>query len=342
MLSILLKRTYNLKQNARCERAEEDEPINPADLFYGDPMNTSVKMEGDFVPFKLATDVVVLGSAYAPGGNPTRQMIASLSVGNIEKRLLVIGDRSCEYRMGKAPVISDPQPFESVELRYENAYGGVDVYTDPAVAYPYPRNHLGKGFVVKASKKTLHKLQLPNLEDPNDPLTPDRLCVGEYAQWERQPMPQSFGWFSKYCQPRAKLAGIMPADRATEQELRAIYAQSIPDEQRQQYMDAQIPDMDFRFFNGASSGLAMEFLRGNERVRTEGLTPEGAFDFHLPAERPRMGLDIGSGCQQPDVVLHTVQIRMEERQVDLVWRAAVPYPGTDWLPEMRTMEVTIE
>ncbi|MCC9602682.1 DUF2169 domain-containing protein [Stieleria sp. JC731] len=341
VLSILVKRTYDLNTGTRCIRASKDEPINPGDLFFDDPMNTSVKMESDFCPFKLATDVVLLGKAYAPAGQTTRQMIASLAVGEFQKHLLMIGDRECRYRAGQAPQISDPAPFEQIDLKYENAYGGVDIYSDSNLPYPYPRNHLGKGFAVKATKKTLDGLRLPNIEDPNDPLTPDRICVEDYHLWERQPMPQGFGWYSKYCQPRAKLAGIMPADRATEQELRQMYAQAVPDEQRQQYLDAQIPDMDFRFFNGASPGLVLEFLDGSEHVSTRGVTAEGQFDFQLPGERPLLGLDIGSGPQQPEVVLHTVQIRMEDRQVDLVWRAAVPYPGLDWLPEMPMMEVTV-
>jgi hypothetical protein len=34
-------------------------------------------------------------------------------------------------------------------------------------------------------------------------------------------------------------------------------------------------------------------------------------------------------------------IRMDDHEVDLVWRGAVPYRGPDWLPEMRKMEITI-
>jgi hypothetical protein len=48
------------------------------------------------------------------------------------------------------------------------------------------------------------------------------------------------------------------------------------------------------------------------------------------------------GVQEPLVVLHTVMIRMEDRQVDLVWRTAVPYPGPDWLPQMKKMEVLVQ
>ena len=61
---------------------------------------------------------------------------------------------------------------------------------------------------------------------------------------------------------------------------------------------------------------------------TENLSPEGRLTFRLPIDTPRIGLDIGEGVQEPDVVLHTVMIDMDEAQVDLVWRGAVPYPRT--------------
>ncbi len=124
--------------------------------------------------------------------------------------------------------------------------------------------------------------------------------------------------------------------------MRAAYAQLVPADQRGAYVQNGLPDMDFRFFNGASAGLSLPFLNGDEVVRTSNLSPEGRLDFRLPGDVPRIGLDIGSGIEAPEVVLQTVQIRMEERQVDLVWRAAVPYPGRDWLPRMRKMQVVVE
>jgi hypothetical protein len=154
-------------------------------------------------------------------------------------------------------------------------------------------------------------------------------------------MPQSFGWFPKSWQPRAALAGVMPADRATEQELRKMYRQVVPEEQRELYDQTGLPDMNFRFFNGASQGLSLPFLEGGEPVRAVNLTPDGLLEFRLPEERPSIGLDIGEGLREPEVVLHTAMLRLEENQVDLVWRGAVPYPGPDWLPQMRKCEVSI-
>jgi hypothetical protein len=51
---------------------------------------------------------------------------------------------------------------------------------------------------------------------------------------------------------------------------------------------------------------------------------------------------MGLGPQDPPAVLHTVQIRGEDRQIDLVWRASVSYPGMDWLPNMTKLDLTVE
>jgi hypothetical protein len=342
ILGVLVKRTYAITGGKRCVRMEADQKLLAGDVFYGDPMNSAVKVESDFVPFKIATDVALNGNAYAPQGKPVPALTASLQIGEVRKDVRVIGDRVCRYRETEEPLFTDPQPFTKMELRYDRAYGGVDIYSDPKVACGYARNHLGKGFVVGKSKKAIENLPLPNLEDPADFLTPARLSAGHFMYWERQPMPACFGWFLKYWQPRALLAGVMPADRAVEQELRKAYATVIPPDQREMYAKTNLPGMDFRFFNGASPGLVLPYLNGDETVRTSNLTPEGEFSFSLPGERPRIALDIGSGMNDSPVVLHTVMIRMEERQVDLVWRAAFPYAGPDWLPQMMRMEVIIE
>jgi hypothetical protein len=135
----------------------------------------------------------------------------------------------------------------------------------------------------------------------------------------------------------------MPLDRPVEQELRKAYAELIPEQdQREAYLKNGFRDMDFSFFNGASPGLVLPSLEGGERVVTENLSPGGHLEFSLPAGSPRLGLDIGEGVQEPEVVLHTVMIRMDDAQVDLVWRGAVPYRGPDWLSEMRKMDVSID
>jgi hypothetical protein len=343
VLSVLVKRSYRVVPNAACVRAEADREIFGGDVHWDHPMNSSVRYETDFWPFKVATDVVLNGTACAPGAVATTSCNVSLQVGDVRKSFVVVGDRVAQYAAGAAPIVTDPEPFTKMPLQYELAYGGTDVFSDVKTVYPYPRNPLGRGFAVANSVDTLRSFALPNLEDPDQLLTAEMVCIGDYGRWEQCPRPAGFGWLHKVWRPRAELAGVLPRDRAVEQELRQAYAQLIPaGDQRDAYLKHGFRDMDFAFFNGASTGLALPFLCGGETIVTENLTPDGRVTFRLPADVPKIGLDIGEGVQEPEVALHTVQIDMDEGQVDMVWRGAVPYRGPEWLPEMRKTEIVVE
>jgi hypothetical protein len=342
ILSVLVKRTYRIVPGGVCTRTDIDRELLAGDVYWDHPMNSSVRYESDFWPFKVGTDVVLNGTAHAPGGAPATSCFVSLQVADRRKSIAVIGDRVARYAGGGVPVFTDPMPFTDMPLRYELAYGGIDVYSDLKIPYPYPRNPLGRGFVVSNAPKSVDNLALPNVEDPAAPLAPQDLCLGEYARWETRPLPAGLGWFPKIWQPRALLAGVLPRDRAVEQELRQAYAKLIPDaEQRAAYLKHGFRDMDFRFFNGASPGLAFPYLRGGEALVTENLSPQGRLAFQLPTDRPGIAIDIGEGVQEPEVALHTVMIHMDEGEVDLVWRGAIAYRGPEWLPELRKMDVLV-
>ncbi len=341
ILSCLLKRSYAIVPGAVAVRADEDRPLHAGDVPWTEPVTSSVRYESDFVPYKLATDVVVNGQAHAPGGQPCQQLVVEFRIGEIGRSLLVIGERTAIYT-GSQPTFTQPQPFSIMDLKYENAYGGVDVLSMPSCPYPYPRNPLGRGFVVANTRAAIHGRALPTLEDPHQRLTPDNLCVGDFARgWQTQPWPASLGWFPKTWQPRASLAGIMPGDRPTERELRKAYAALVPKEQRAAYEQAELPEMNFKYFSGASADLSLPYLSGSQSVSTKNLSPEGDLSFHTPEDRPEIAIDIGEGVQQPEVVLHTLMIDMQTRQLDMVWRAAIEYPGLDWLANLTKLEVHI-
>jgi len=229
-----------------------------------------------------------------------------------------------------------------MELRYEKAYGGIDVFSDKKTSFPYPRNHLGRGFVVKNKKESVDELVLPNIEDPYDLITPQRLCLIKYDKWEKQPMPTGFGWLPKQYQPRAGYAGILPADRSTEQILRKAYAKFLPKEDQKTYLGNELPDMNFKFFSGASEGLKLNYLKGDEKIETKNLTKDGDLNFKLPGETPKIEIDVGEGVQETDEVIHTVMIDMEEKKLDIIWRGSIEYPEPDWLKEMSKLEISIK
>ena len=124
ILSVLLKRTYRFAHQQRCERAEKDRKIISGDQHYDDPMNSSVRFESDFVPYKLATDIVLNGRAYAPGEQLVQELVATLMVGDHRKDIYVVGDRVAQYRTQGDPVFTEPQLFKVMDIRYERAYGG--------------------------------------------------------------------------------------------------------------------------------------------------------------------------------------------------------------------------
>ncbi len=338
--SLLTKRTYDIAPGGPCTRAQQDKKLHPADKHFGDPMNSSVRFESDHIPYKLQTDIAFDGKAYSPGGVPVQSLTCAIAVGKYRKEILVVGDRICRWTEGGCIAATAPAPFAVMELRHENAYGGVDVWSDPKMPYAYPRNHLGKGFVVKPTPKSLYNLPLPNLEDPKDRITAERLCIQEMKHWQKQPLPAGLGWVSKIAPPRSSLAGIMPGDAALEKELREANAALLDKKNRDLYLANPLPRMDFRYFNGAA--LSVPYLSGTETIRLENLTPEGVWEFKLPGQTPKVHIDMGLGPQDPQAVLHTVQIRGEDRQIDLVWRACVPYPGPDWLPQMTKLDLTVE
>ena len=115
----------------------------------------------------------------------------------------------------------------------------------------------------------------------------------------------------------------------------------MPSPARELYEKNPLPVVDFRFFSGASPGLALPYITGSESLRLTNLTADGNLAFQLPVDRPAITLDIGEGALEVVVVPHTVQIRADDAELDMVWRAAFPYPGPDWLPDMKKSEVTI-
>jgi len=340
---VLVKRTYNLPPNKAPTLVEKPRPLELIDVYYddGDPQTHCVRLENETAPFKLKTDFVVIASAWAPKLKPVRHLDATVQVARHTKTIRVIGDRICEHRVGQAPRVSDPLPFIDMPIRYERAYGGADDVSVPGYYYMYPRNPRGCGWAFKNSKERIDGLLLPNIEDPADRLTPDRIVLGEPENWPRQPLPQGLGWFPKIAYPRCSFVGSMPAFVGPGVLLKEEELGLVPNNQVALARRMKLPAYDVRFNSGASLGLSLPFLNGGESVRLTNLSPDGMLEFDLPEERPRMTLDFGNGINDLPVVLHTAQVRADDWQLDMIWRGAVRHPGIDWLPTMTRLDVEV-
>ena len=100
--------------------------------------------------------------------------------------------------------------------------------------------------------------------------------------------------------------------------------------------------MESQFANGASLGMIFATLKGDEQITLGRLTPDGVLKFSLPGEAPAIGLDLGQGMQPLEPHLHTVSIRPDDLELDLIWRGAQTYPGYSWLPKMTRLEAEVQ
>lgn len=343
VFSVIVKRSYTFTAAGQVERRESDHPLRLVDEYYddGDAEWSTVRHESELAPYKVATDVVVIGKACAPGGVPTQQMMVGVRVGNRQKMLTVTGDRTCSHRDGAAPVFTDPEPFVELEIRYDRAYGGQDDRSLPDIPFIYPRNGMGRGVVLRNVREAIEGMPLPNLEDPQDLLTPERVLIQEPERWHLQPLPQGFGWRQRTWYPRSALLGsfapfLDPGTVTTEERMGLL-----PPDHVALAKQSRLPPLTAQFANGASFGMLFQSLKDDETIALGGFSADGMLRFSLPGETPAVVLDIGRGEEQPPPQLHTVSIRPDDLEFDLIWRAATVYEGYAWLPQMTRLHVEV-
>ena len=119
----LVKITYEVV-NGRA-RQIEPEPL-ALDLYGEEPLSPPVPSGSDFWVSKSATDVVIQGSAFAPGGRPIPSMEVVARVGPLSKRIAVFGRREIVWLGAGRIQVPRAEPFAEMPLAYTNAYGGVD------------------------------------------------------------------------------------------------------------------------------------------------------------------------------------------------------------------------
>jgi len=293
ILAPVAKATYEIRQGGVIAPAEKQMPLNLGGEFATKNPESSYKYEPETAFFKPATDVILIGHAVAPR-RAASSVTVNLAVGPVAKSVRVFGDRVWQSTFG-GTYISDPEPFETVPLVYERAFGGSDrTHPDPSHHTFERRNPVGAGF--RSKREKIDGVRLPNLEDPRHPI----------REWSDTPPPAGFGFISPDWQPRAAWAGTYD-DKWTKERLPLLPA-----------------DFDRRFFNSASPGLvAPGYLRGGEPVLVENAASEARLSFDLPGTPPPLcSLElVGRAHRQVEMKLDTVIVNTEESLLILIWRS---------------------
>jgi hypothetical protein len=297
-------------------------PIEP------EPLEEPSLTEAQAWHAKRFTDVIVHGDAYSP--RPTERMPVMVAVAGTAVRLDVWGRRSLAVRDGRAR-IGSPEPFTRMSLGWEAAYGGADLRVRPQCRthaealellgdHPglYPRNPFGRGYLV--GDASIEDLQMPNVEDPDDPLSAERLLVRDPAHWWRQPMPA--GLSALHPRMFAKLVHFgldpwfSPPDDVALPEVRCGL---LPPSFRQVLPSAPSLAPHPGFFQDAPKGLRFERLDPGAPIRVEGMHPEGkVVRFQIP-EPPKVELSLEGRGQHPEPRLSLVRIVPAAEVVELTY-----------------------
>ena len=293
-----IKATFLIPENgAEPVLAETQIPLTEADEFVGEPGLSAPLYETDYAHRKPFCDVLLNGSAYAPGGRPAERVTVCMQVGSMMKSFNVVGNRVWEnVLLSNSP--SSPKPFIQMPIHYGCAYGGVDVdEDDPEKVKTYVENPIGVGYYPFSKGKSLEGKPLPNTEEIKYPAEKRK---GKYNPMAFSPIGRNF------------------AERIP-------YAGTYDDN----WLDTQAPfwpdDFDYRYFQAAPADQQIPYPQGGEKVLLNNLSPQGLVTFQLPKlSMPVLFISHQSGDQQQDAVIDTLLIEPDQNRFMLTWRVSFP------------------
>ena len=286
-LYVNVRATFKIGQ--QWSLADQQLPPVQVDEYWGEPDSSSIKYPSDIHLGKASTDIIMVGSAFAPNGKNVQQLDVSLTAGKVAKTVRVFGDR--QWQDG---YISQPVPFQMMPMVYERAYGGQYTLDDEICAQE--SNPVGLGFVGKRNKAEVDGLPLPNLESLDELITTIK----------DQPQPACFAAIAPYWLPRSGYAGTY-------------------DEKWQTTCAPYLPfDFDKRFCNVASSGLVYpEYLQGGEPVEITNMHAQGNLKFTIPHVNLNCAVTMANTEYKPKFNLETLLLEPNDLTISMVWRAVV-------------------
>lgn len=294
---VLLKQLFYVDRRDAVHRIEGAK-LRTADTMWDEdnPETSSVKFPSDACIRKPSTDVVVVGNAEGTYLPKVKQLDVLVRVGPVKKLLRVFGTRLW-YKGLTGLSLTPPEPFQSVPLRWEYAFGGFDD-TNPEKPLEEPRNPVGRG--VRRDRSSLVDKPAPCIEDPTDLITSDK-------SW---PAPAGVGALGRHWMPRRQYVGTV--DELWKKERMPL----LPLDFDERYNQLATPEL-----------ITPEPLRGGEPVEVVNMCALGSLKFQLP----RIAFHVGATYEDKTkkeyrTTLDTVVVMPTERRLELTWRTAMLVP----------------
>ncbi|NUP12383.1 MAG: DUF2169 domain-containing protein [Polyangiaceae bacterium] len=311
-LTVVVKGTFKLEHGREACLAPVDErQFLSGDADHEDNRQLGPRYDSDFAPFKPRADVLVTGICHAPGERPVSRTQAAIAVGDLRKRIAVIGDRRWSGE-GAERTATPPTPFRSMPLRYDRSFGG------PQDA----QNPIGRGRTA-----LLPNVELPErmLAFPNQSLDPAGFGprgrtwarttqLGTYddrwlaTRWPGFPEDFDFGYFNA-APPDQQVEGYLRGDETL------TFENMHPDHAR---------------FESWLPGIRVRSFIGDNRTASDARRSEASIRTH------------DDGCLVREVVLRldTLWVDMDAALLCLVWRGIYPTATRDGREVLKALLVT--
>ena len=307
-LTVLLKASFRLEPGGVAVPLES-QAFPTGDIPYPDDEEGkgAPRYASDFAPFKPKADILLVGTCHPP--RPVDHCNVTLQVGSWSKTLVVSGTRAWRpSTFGQKP--TDPAVFDSLELRYEHAFGGKD----------YERNPVGMGLDERETPGGKNYVPVPHIEDPKDRVKSRR----------SKPEPAGFGPLPLEWPQRMSKAGSYKGDY--EKERWPNYAK----------------DMDWTLMNAAPEDQQVEYLNGDEALTLKNLNARHAvLTTKLPGLRARClrhdHPERTTGVEWSEVPLRTdtLWIDADAGTLVLVWRGVTQVSAVN-APEVDALVFAVE
>jgi len=298
LLVVVIKGTFVLPKPGEAVRLHDVQlPLVDADTFTGEPGLSAPLHEIDYAPRKHRCDVLLVGSAYAPGGRPTTRTQVSLTVGPVHKSCDVVGPRV--WQAGVTGIrASDPEAFTRLPVSYDVAFGGVDTESeDPAEHDAFLLNPAGRGYRKQLKNAWVDGKPLPLTEEP-----------GQSVSWPADAyQPMAFGPIGRGWQQRAAYAGTYD----------------------QTWLDEVFPflpqDFDERYYQAAPLDQQLAIPTGPLDVSLLNFTPDGSRQFTLPYFEAPVHVFPKKGEREDFIArLDTIVFEPDLERLSMTWRVTRP------------------
>lgn len=282
-------------------------PIHMADMGWQSELGAyaPLRVAGDVVLFKPATDVLITGEAL-PQGSQSPYWPAQINVKTTtelrQQTLLLHAPRQWCWSLLKGWQLVYTDATHSLPLRYEQAYGGS--YRDKDEWHYHEANPAGRGWLPVNRLDTHVHYEAAQIELRGDPL----------KHIEKPIATPALGPIARPWDLRSQYAGTYDQQwqaQAPHPELGWDYPQ----------------DFDLRFFQAAAPGLVFTpHFSGGEAIELLGLADRPALYGQIPRWQPKLALR-GPLRSEPYIApmrLDTVEIDLEEQRLHLLWRSSLP------------------